>query len=76
MEHNIPQNLDAEGSTLIITRMLGHKEEMPGSGRWRVITKENIGQNECWVCDRKIYSLIFWNELIGNIELRKFTFED
>ena len=76
MEHNIPQNLDAERSTLIITRMLGHKEEMPGSGRWRVITKENIGQNECWVCDRKIYSLIFWNELIGNIELRKFTFED
>ena len=31
------------------------------------------GHNECWVCDRTIYSLIFWNQLIGTVELKKFT---
>jgi len=61
---------------MIISRNLGHKEEIPGSGQWRVITADLPGYNECWVCDRTIYSLIFWNQLIGTVELRKFTKAD
>jgi hypothetical protein len=25
--------------TLIFTRQIGHKKEMPGSGQWKIITK-------------------------------------
>ena len=41
-----------------------------------MITEELPGQNECWVCNRNVYSLIFWNELIGILELKKFSHED
>jgi len=59
-----------------MTRNIGHKEDIPGSGQWRIITDELPGRNECWVCDRKVYSVIFWNELVGLIELKKFSKSD
>ena len=43
---------DADKKTLIFTRTIGHKEDMPGSGQWKIITHENVGQNECYICDR------------------------
>ena len=41
-----------------------------------MITNELPGRNECWVCDRKVYSIIFWNEMVGLVELRKFSQND
>jgi len=41
---------------------------MPGSGQWRMI--DNDAQ-DCWICDRAVYSLIFWNEEIGQFLLSK-----
>ena len=41
---------------------------MPGSGQWRMISNETYGvpgDFECWICDKQIYTLIFWNEMIG-----------
>jgi hypothetical protein len=51
--------------TLVFTRQIGHKSDIPGSGQWKIITAQQPGQEPCWVCDRQIYSLIFWNENIG-----------
>jgi len=74
--HNTTNREALQECALVVTRNIGHKEDIPGSGQWRMITKDIPGHNECWVCDRHVYSLIFWNELIGIIELRKFSKED
>jgi len=51
---------DISGDTrMILTRFLGHRPEMPGSGQWRMITDKT---SECWICDQQVYSLIFWDE--------------
>lgn len=76
MEQNLPQDVAAEKRLLLVTRMLGHKDDIPGSGRWRIYTKPFKGRNDCWVCDHHIYSLIFWNELVGLVELRKYSAAD
>ena len=41
-----------------------------------MITDELPGRNECWGCDRKVYSIIFWNELVGLVQLSKFSKSD
>lgn len=57
--------IDCKDQNLIITRILGHKVDNKGSGQWKFFTEKVNGENDCWICDRQIYSLIFWNELIG-----------
>lgn len=49
---------------------------MPGSGQWRIITKQPVGEKECWICDKQVYSLIFWNELIGAVQAKMTPTED
>ena len=52
---------------------------MPGSGQWRMITNETYGVQgdfECWVCDKQIYTLIFWNEMIGFHQNKNFSQKD
>lgn len=44
-------------------RVLGHKAEMPGSGQWQMLTEK---ADECWICDRHIYTLLFWSPSIGH----------
>lgn len=76
MEQNLTQDVAADKRLLVVTRILGHKEDIPGSGRWQVFSEPFKGRNDCWVSDHHIYSLIFWNELIGLVELRKYTAAD
>jgi hypothetical protein len=40
-----------------------HHHKSPSE--WQLVTD---GATTCWVCDRYIYSLIFWNESIGNLK--------
>ena len=51
---------------LVFQRMLGFKEEMPGSGMWyessKLITYKPHYKSDCWICDRHVYSLIFWSK--------------
>lgn len=42
---------------LILTRFLGHKDELPGSGQWRLLTEP---KDDCWICDKYIYGYILW----------------
>jgi hypothetical protein len=49
----------------ILTRKLGHEVEIVGSQHWQV-HKESWDQ--CYVCDRKIYSVFFWSPQLGKIE--------
>ena len=59
----IAVNIRSEGRDLTITRILGHKKEIPGSGRWQMMT---AGENRsCWACSHWCYTLIFWHEDIG-----------
>ena len=44
---------------MIFERQLGHKEELPGSGQWRMLTEAN---QKCWLCNNHIYTLVFWTE--------------
>jgi hypothetical protein len=37
---------------LIITRNLGHKIDIPGSGQWKFFTDESINDKDCWICDK------------------------
>lgn len=39
---------EAADNRLIFTRILGHKQDMRGSGQWRMIKDKN---EECWICD-------------------------
>ena len=45
-------------STMIFTRILGHKEDMPGSGQWKLI-KDKL--EDCWICDQEVYGMLFWD---------------
>ena len=48
----------ATDSKMIFTRILGHKEDMPGSGQWRLIQERH---EECWVCDQEVMGITFWD---------------
>ena len=43
---------------LIFTRVLGHKEDMPGSGQWKLIRDRT---DDCWIYEQEKYGLIFWD---------------
>ena len=48
---------------MILNRIIGFKEQMPGSGQWSLLTDP---KDQCWYRDQWIYSLIFWDaETIG-----------
>ena len=49
-----------------ITRLLGFKNQMPGSGRWNMHTVHEA--DNCPLCDNWNYCLIFWNEKIGRFD--------
>lgn len=51
-----------ENKTFIITRILGHKADMPGSGQWSLIN-DIKKQGDCWVCGLNKYSMVFWSKL-------------
>ena len=70
------EEADATSSVLLISRKLGHKDDIPGSGRWKVFTERKIGENDCYICDRQIYSIVFWSEPIGSIHLKMFEKDD
>ena len=52
-----PRNDNA--SNMILTRHIGLKESIPGSGQWKMLTDKD---DCCWYCDQWIYTLIFWDE--------------
>ena len=31
---------------------------------------------DCWICDREVYTLIFWSPIIGRLEMRKVSAAD
>lgn len=81
MQHKRVETGAREGArslrqTLIFTRFLGHTVDIPGSAQWKMITAQPKGHNDCWVCDRHIYSLIFWNKRIGAIGVQQVPRED
>jgi hypothetical protein len=41
---------------------MGHQFEIPGSENWQLFTQAT---HECWVCDKKIYTFVFWSETHG-----------
>lgn len=54
---------DPDSKQMILSRVIGFKEQMPGSGQWRMLDDP---VDQCWHCDQWIYSLIFWDaETIG-----------
>ena len=65
----MPSTEAADKQLLLVTRILGHKDDMPGAGQWRVFTESFKGQNDCWLCDHQVYSIIFWNKDIGEHHL-------
>ena len=44
--------IDCKDQNLIITRILGHKVDIKGSGQWKFFTEKVNGENDCWICDR------------------------
>lgn len=38
--------------------------------------KPSFNQSDCWVCDRDIYTLIFWNETIGEALIEQVSYDD
>lgn len=44
-------------SKMILMRKLSHKDEIPGSGRWQLLTRK---QDNCWICEREMKGYIFW----------------
>lgn len=75
-EINPSADLNPDKKTLIFTRQLGHKIDIPGSGQWKIQTQPRMMENPCWVCDRHIYSIILWNEMIGAAQMARFESKD
>lgn len=44
-----------EYKDMCLTRILGHKDDLPGSGRWAKTV------NSCWVKDLNQYSFFMWS---------------
>ena len=49
---------------LIYQRILGHKDDMPGSGQWIETSNETTPPEllNDWITDKSIYTLIFWSK--------------
>jgi len=47
-----------DSGKLIFSRVLGHFTDLPGSGQW-------VDAPQCWICEKWIYSFIFWSQSIG-----------
>lgn len=47
----------------IIQRHLGHKDLMPGSSQWSILTRQ---KDECWICARYVMTVFIWTPRIGN----------
>ena len=51
---------------LIFQRILGHKDELQGSGQWYESSERSVGykphpKNTCWMCENHVYTVIFWS---------------
>jgi hypothetical protein len=70
---SIHHNTDIEDHTnvLVCQRILGHKNDIPGAGQWRV--DYSLQVNECWSCGLHNYSLIFWSENASEKSNSKYT---
>ena len=42
---------------LILMRYLYHRDEIPGSGQWQMMTAKH---EHCWLCDKEMKGFIFW----------------
>ena len=51
--------LSGNTQDLTISRALGHKALMPGSGQWRLNKK--LDASACWYCGNWSFALVFWN---------------
>ena len=49
---------------LIYQRILGHRDDMPGSGQWIETSKETTPAEllNDWITDKSIYTLVFWSK--------------
>ena len=49
---------------LIYQRVLGHKDDIPGSGQWREVSTETTPPDSLndWITDKYVYSLVFWSK--------------
>ena len=52
---------------LVFQRMLGHKEDIPGSGQWYESSQNAVAckshyKNECWICEGHVYAILFWSK--------------
>ena len=54
---------DGNSSKLIFERQLGHKRDLPGAAQWRLLDRQD---QDCWICDKSCYVLVFWSREVGN----------
>lgn len=67
----------SDGDHLTLTRIRGHKRDLPGSGRWKIRNERSrTPHGDCWICDCKPYTLFFWNQDIGEHDELFFGSED
>ena len=66
-----PRKNDAQSRHLILTRKLGHKLDIPGGAIWQAFRNS---ANQCYVCDRKIYTMFLWSPTTGIIDCEKLNF--
>jgi hypothetical protein len=50
--YNDSAEINNNDKNLIITRNLGHKIDIPGSGQWKLFSGESSTDKDCWICDR------------------------
>jgi len=63
---NLQKGVSFASEILILQRKLGHDNEfMFQPSNWEC---DELNEKQCWVCNRQIYSLVFWNESIGALK--------
>ena len=53
---------EGNNTKLIFERQLGHKLDLPGAAQWRQLDRAD---QECWICDKASYCLVFWSKRTG-----------
>ena len=50
-----------EGQIMQFQRWLGHKYEIPASGQWQMNSAWQDNKDQCWVCNKWCYTVIYWS---------------
>jgi hypothetical protein len=73
---NVNGGQKEEGEMLHLQRWLGHKVDIPRSGQWQLNSTWQDIKEQCWVCNKWCYTLVYWSPTVQQSIARTHTNPD